>query len=242
MEKKFERMRIIKEHNYSQNKMTKALHTLYSAHWCDYKEQVQSRVECAMPFLVVPTNEYCASERKIMIVGQETDSWGGEVYDFPEEQTPDNVMNVYDRFVNRGGYNSPYWDFIREIKDTAPSNTNFVINNVVKIGKKSDVGCDDNINTLTLQYFHLFQDELKILKPDMILFLTGPYYDHRIKAAFGEFKLDKVISELGTRKFAKIQFVDNEMPTAYRCYHPAYLRRSRNFARYLEIISNIINS
>ena len=240
MEDKLKRLRIIKEHEYSHNAMSDALYELYSSRWDDFREKIQSKAESAMPFLIVPTNAYCMSEKRIMIVGQETDSWAGEVYDFPEEQNPCNVLKVYDRFVNRGGYNSPYWDFIRAIKDASPPNINFVVNNVVKIGKKSDVGCDDFINDLTLEHMNLLPQELEILKPDMILFLTGPNYDHRIEAVFGKFKTEKAEANLSAREFAKLQFCENEMPPSYRCYHPAYLRRSKNFDRYLEIINDII--
>ena len=240
MENKLKRLRIIKEHKYAHNAMSDSLYELYSSRWDDFKEKIQSKVESAMPFLIVPTNDYCLSEKRIMIVGQETDSWAGEVYDFPEEQTPCNVLKVYDRFVNRGGYNSPYWDFIRAIKDTAPSNTKFVINNVVKIGKKRGAGCDDYINSLTLEHMNLLSQELEILKPDMILFLTGPNYDHRIEAAFGKIKTEKAEANLSARQLAKLQFSDSGMPPSYRCYHPAYLRRSKNFDRYLDIINDII--
>ncbi|MBQ8778618.1 MAG: hypothetical protein IJZ49_02755 [Alistipes sp.] len=240
MENKLKRLRIIKEHKYAHNAMSDALYELYSSRWDNFKEKIQSKVESAMPFLIVPTNDYCLSEKRIMIVGQETDSWAGEVYDFPEEQTPCNVLKVYDRFVNRGGYNSPYWDFIRAIKDTAPSNTKFVINNVVKIGKKRGAGCDDYINSLTLEHMNLLSQELEILKPDMILFLTGPNYDHRIEAAFGKIKTEKAEANLSARQLAKLQFSDSGMPPSYRCYHPAYLRRSKNFDRYLDIINDII--
>ena len=45
-----------------------------------------------------------------MIIGQETNSWGGEMYGESELQTPENLMNLYDIFVNIDrGYNSPYW-------------------------------------------------------------------------------------------------------------------------------------
>ena len=240
MEDKLKRLRIIKEHEYSHNAMSDALYELYSSRWNVFIENIQSKVESAMPFLIVPTNDYCISEKRIMIVGQETDSWAKEVYDFPEEQTHSNVLKVYDRFVNRGGYNSPYWDFIRAIKEAAPSNTQFVINNIVKIGKKRDVGCDDYINNLTIEHMNLLPQELEILKPDMMLFLTGPNYDHRIEAALGKLKTERVLPNLSSRKFAKLQFCDREMPPSYRVYHPTYLRRSKNFDLYLDIINDII--
>ena len=46
--------------------------------------------------------------------------------------------------------------------------------------------------------------------------------------------------DIHVHKAYKIQFCENKMPPSYRCYHPAYLRRSKNFDRYLEIINDII--
>lgn len=116
MEDKLKRLRIIKEHEYSHNAMSDALYELYSSRWNVFIENIQSKVESAMPFLIVPTNDYCISEKRIK----------------------------------------------------------------------------------------------------------------------------RVLPNLFSRKFAKLQFCDREMPPSYRGYHPTYLRRSKNFDRYLDIINDII--
>ena len=180
-----------------------------------------------------------------MIIGQETNSWGGEMYGESELQTPENLMNLYDIFVNIDrGYNSPYWNFIKNIQNLISSDTKVVVNNIVKVGKKRGMGCDDYINNLTLQHFNVLLKEIEILKPNLLLFLTGPNYDARIKATLGDMNIVPVVQSvfpsINERQFAEIRFINDKLPTAYRCYHPGYLKRSRNFENYMNIILDLI--
>ena len=234
-------------HQLPQNEMAIKLLELYKEKWDVCNDNIlKSMEECAMPFLIAPTNEYYNSDKRIMIIGQETNRWGGEMYGKYEIQTPENLMNLNDIFVNiDSGYKSPFWNFINDLQKLI-SDIKIVVNNIVKIGKKHGRGCDDNINNLTLQHFNILSEEIKILKPDILIFLTGPYYDTRIKAAFGEMKVEPVVQSvfpsINERVFAKITFFNDELPTAYRCYHPGYLHRSKNTENYKKIIVNLIKN
>lgn len=64
-------------------------------------------------------------------------------------------------------------------------------NNIVKIGKHGDKGFPpDYIYEIEREHFHVIPQELEILNPNVVLFLTGPNYDSIIKDNFGELKYE----------------------------------------------------
>jgi hypothetical protein len=71
----------------------------------------------------------------------------------------------------------------------------------------------------------VFQDEVKILKPDIVIFFTGPTYDYALnKILYGS--AFRNVLDYKERVLAEISHVIlPEM--AWRTYHPAYLQRSR---------------
>jgi ABC-type Fe3+-hydroxamate transport system substrate-binding protein len=53
--------------------------------------------------------------------------------------------------------------------------------NVVKIGKANDKGLPpDYILDATMKEFNVLQEEIKLINPDIIIFLSGPNYDKYI--------------------------------------------------------------
>lgn len=198
------------------------LKEVYEKYWDGYLTHIRNNhnIQAANPFLIVTPQDYYEKKKRVMICGQETQGWGNEFDNCPENATMDAILHIYAGFVNNGGYNSPYWQFINFLKNACPD-VSFVCNNIVKIDKKYGPGCDDTINDLALKYFPVIPEELKILKPDIILFLTGPKYDWRIRQTLDEFKTKQVGS---IKKFEEIIFDDNSLPKAFRCYHPRYLR------------------
>ncbi len=203
----------------------KTLKEVYQKHWNDYLVNIRRNcsVEPANPFLIFEPQDYYCKSKKVMICGQETQGWGNEFDTSPESATIEALQQLYDNFVNVGGYNSPYWQFVNSLKK-ACTNVSFVCNNIVKIGKKYGAGCDDRLNELSLKYFPVLREEIVVLKPDVILFLTGPNYDWRIRNALGNFNFNPVG---GINKLVRISFCDTSLPVAYRCYHPRYLRVSK---------------
>lgn len=231
----------ILKHRISDSAVNKSLYEVYGSYWGNYLNNIQGKADDAYPYLTVASDSYSAADRKVILYGQETMSWGGEFYEHPEYGTLKNTMSLYDIFVNeRGGYNSPYWNFINNLKRQAESNVGFIVSNIVRIGKKYEAGCDERINSLATKYFDVARQEYEILNPNIMLFLTGPEYDERIKATFGNFTLETISENYSTRAFAKIIFEDKTLPPGFRCYHPGYIQRIGKTQEYINELLNLI--
>ena len=205
--------------------MNDRLRDLYETYWDSYLEHIRFNPDltAAFPFLIFVPKEYEAADFKVMFCGEETQGWGGEFEDKPNV-TVRNLQRIYNGFVNGNGYNSPYWNFQRRIISNH-SHCGYIRNNIVKIGKKRQAGCDENIDRLTRKYFPVFKRELEILRPDLIIFLSGTgVYDWKIKLALGAFKK---ISMSDKFTFERLEFADPEIPHAIRLNHPAWLQRKR---------------
>lgn len=155
----------------------------------------------SVPFSLGVTEEYLDSDKRLMIVGQETDDFGTN-YDgwkLPAIQEWDIKyleQQLYRKHSDEFKYNkSPFWQFFRYLEKDG-----FVPcwNNVDKAHMY------ENGHTKALPYeyeyllsapyesehgyYGLLKKEMIIAKPNAIVFITGPYYDESICTAFG---LDK---------------------------------------------------
>ena len=80
------------------------------------------------------------------------------------------------------------------------------------------------------------QSEVNILKPDIILFLSGPYYDNILKEQFENIKY-KNVNGFTKRQLAKLK-MDN-VDYSFRTYHPNYLYRN-DINKYFDAIIEMI--
>ncbi|MBR3871831.1 MAG: hypothetical protein IKJ22_03755 [Paludibacteraceae bacterium] len=228
-------------HKFPQNEMAKKLLELYKNQWYKCKENILKQTECELPFLVVPTDAYFNSSIKIMILGKKTNSWGNELENY-EDQTPENLMKLYDLFVNiKRGDNSLFFDFPNNIQADVPIDTQIIINNLVKIEKRGETDGDKNINNLILKNFNILIEEINILRPDMLILLTGPNYDKNIETFLGDFDFGKV-DPFTCREFAQIKFTNKKLPVTYRCYNPIYLIINHNVDIYKQKILELIRT
>lgn len=229
--------------------MNQQLTALYARYWQgfitnEYLPLLDTPHAAAFPFLIKATQHYIHAPRKIMICGQETQGWGGidGTILAPEVATVEMIQGIYDGFVNhrkkdgtilKPGYNSPYWNFNWRIMSSNPT-AGFVFQNIVKVGKAYEAGCDDTIDALSHQHFPVFLAELRILQPDLIIFLTGPNYDWRIRTVMGNFQKERLANS--PLCFDRLTFDTAEFPPALRLYHPGYLQRN---GKYAEMIAQV---
>lgn len=81
-------------------------------------------------------------------------------------------------------------------------------------------------------------EELKILKPDLIVFLTGPHYDWRIKHTMGDFTTQH-IGEEGIL-CDRLIFEDKTIPDAIRINHPGWIVRNKLYHKMISIVDQFI--
>lgn len=109
-------------------------------------------------------------------------------------------------------------------------------NNINKFGKDSGKGKPDHaVLDDELCFYNIIREEIKIINPDVCLFLTGPNYDGYIKRKFTAVQFCR-LSSFDSRQVAKIESVDLPINT-YRTYHPGYGNRiSELYDKILEAI------
>ena len=166
------------------------LNHLYGQQW---DEQVSS------PLLMHTFDDYHKMTTKVMIVGQETHSWCGSITAKPSMEV---LLETYKKFKlgKSADYNngkpprylrSSFWNFSRSIfhslnciDSTVTRQTNgFLWTNISKFDHNSTTPPEE-LQDRNLAGFQLLKDEIYIVNPDVIVFLTGDKYDLRIKSIF----------------------------------------------------------
>ena len=162
---------------------------------------------------------------KLMVVGQQTYGW-----EHPGAGI-EGLLAEYRRFEMGYGMRSPFWQAAYEIynclnPDGPPRG--FLWSNLIKVdvNKKAPSPKLEELISSTC----LLQYELCITKPDVVVFLTGPWYDERLKATFPCVKFQQV-KDFHPDCLARLNHLnhDKENRKAFRLYHPAYLRRSKQW-------------
>jgi hypothetical protein len=212
----------------------------------EQRRNADKSTQPAYPLLIKINEErYKNADLKIMVFGQETNGWETKVSKiqipiqdscYHVAETVNAFMDNYFNFRNKKDYNSPFLNTFKTISELAGElNCELVWNNIYKIGNRERNKNRPNkvIRELENIHFDVIQEEISILKPDVILFLTGPNYDARVNKKF-EITGYHSISNQETRKLAKIS-ISVEM-LAYRTYHPGYLRRQSKLDEYLKHI------
>lgn len=162
--------------------------------------------------------KYIDADIKVMIVGQETDGWCGKL-----EDNKKNIENVLDTYYNylyksKDKNRRPFWNrknfkyFQEELsKKLIPCSVSFIWNNVSKIGKISRGKPSKKIEELEKKYFNVFEDELKILKPNIVIFTIGnrkiPVEHQKSKPINGKY-------------IFKINFKNFKNIISFSTYHP----------------------
>ncbi|WP_372740803.1 uracil-DNA glycosylase family protein [Neptunomonas sp.] len=198
-------------------------------------------------FCLKDSDDYIESDVKVMIFGQETNDWECE---FPHPGGVPHLLNVYDDFFNQGrcfSYSGQFWNGFSKIQDrirrefsAESKSVGFIWNNLIKIGRSGKVGAPSEA---VLEWQKTTRDltrkELKHYQPDIVIFLSGPFYDKHISSIFD----DAIFSSAGERPQRQLAKVSSsQLPTkTLRTYHPSYLWRS-GFYPYLDDIVEFIKT
>ena len=208
------------------------------------------------PLLVCPHRRWLRAKTKVLIVGQETLTWGYnpaelgttrnqiKTYrDFTETEDAVGAMQELYRWYSLGRrypkMNSAFWRGFRAF-DAAinPTPDSALWTNLFKVNVSGSVVA--NCTRAEIAKIHkaqqgLLRHEIDTLKPDVLVFFTGPRYDAALKAELGDVTFHPV-EGLATHPephpvahLARLEGPGLPARTL-RSYHPEYLQRSRQFS------------
>ncbi len=197
----------------------------------------EEKKNLSLPILMQVFPDYFQAKHKILFVGKETYKWYGNMLE-SEKLNVEYLMNKYQKFEfarTHHGKNSPFWRFLpllyKKLNSASPRN-GFMWTNFSKV--------DQSKTTPTIQIqeksiigFQLLKEEIRILNPDIVIFLTSWKYDNMIRQVFEntDFKIiePRYLSQLDHKSFPELTF---------RTYHPTYLNQSKQFEKVLNSIVN----
>jgi hypothetical protein len=225
------------------------LKQLYSRHYPCLPQELESfnsgvsgKEQATNPLLLQIDDAWVNADLKIMFFGKETTGWwNNNSSDCQTIQTIDELCGLYSNFYLSGnclkGKIGVFWQGIKKIQDAFPNiQIGYLWNNLLKIGKCARGTPNDKIIEITKQYFNVLEEEIEILKPDIVVFFTGNY-DAYIKEFLGDVKIEQVAG-FEEKEFCKMKITN--IPLSVRTYHPNYLRFKKSRDRYyLELTKQI---
>jgi hypothetical protein len=174
-----------------------------------------------------------------MIVGKETYGWSiGKnlpyLKDGIENQTiVETLLRQYKGFELGKQLNSPFWQFSRKLnQEFNKSNRAFIWNNISKVDENMTTPKWDILKGLSADVNNpIIKTEIEILKPNVIVFLTGSVPESHLRNVFNGLKLvpiDKVVYRM----------VHPSLPyNSYKTQHPKSLRIRKTFDDVIKLIS-----
>jgi hypothetical protein len=195
------------------------------------KNEIANYDNHSLPLFMSVAQEYLDSTTKILFVGKETYYW----HDLLSNINGYSVEKIRGKYgFDQMKWNTPFWRFVKNTCeglnilcdtniDKGKSKYGFMWTNISKMdaNKKSPALLKSNYQFYGL---NLLEKEIKILNPDIVIFLTSYYYDQLIDLAIpGIFKCYVKAYEDIPLYLAKANF-DNRI--FYRSYHPRFLNSS----------------
>jgi hypothetical protein len=207
------------------------------------------------PLLMNINDEYLSSSPKVLLIGQETCGWGDGSVMFStlsrflnEDIDSVNIlMDTYDKFkfAEFAKNNTPFWRFYKQLHkklEIAPYNLQTDLDrpypkyiawtNIFKFDYKRKALSQEQKNVFKSINLELLKKEIKIIKPDMILFVTGWKYDDFIKEFFTNYSFEKI----ETGYLARIGHEDFPFNT-FRTFHPHTLQLRKKFDCVFDLIN-----
>jgi hypothetical protein len=207
--------------------LTQNLRNLYLSHLDELRNfsiSLDDNDDCDGPFLMnEPSLEFKQSKHKLLIVGQETNGWLGG-FSGDSEADLDHNRHVYEQFNFGENYRNLFFPYARTIATRLTGHNVWMWSNLFKFGKASGRGYpSDKINELELNYFNVFREEIRILNPTCVVFMTGPNYDSTLQQRIPDASFAP-LENFSLRQLAKV--ASTLLPkTSYRIYHPGYGNR-----------------
>lgn len=205
------------------------------------------RKKASAPLLLSIREEWSVSANRLLIVGQETNGWTSAIKTKPRQlKTLEHfcksasgiaeMVHAYDSFDFAQTYshrNSAFWRAFRHLEENiAEAKSAAMWTNLFRVDVGGSVvrGCDDEAcNHLRRVQAGLLKTEVKVLKPTVVIFFSGPTYDQEIAHAFSDSRFEQAFPDRPEREIAVVRSA--LLPVnSFRIYHPNYLQRSRRWS------------
>lgn len=192
------------------------------------------------PLLMKAFSDYEKVKHKVLYVGKETYGWIDTMSN-AQNLTADYLMDSYEEFEFAKYYhgrNSPFWRFVRTCHNKLNSDdfpngllwTNF--SKCDSNGTTPDYG----LQKMNDKGFDLILDEIQIIKPDIVIFITGWDYEHQFQRVFNGLDY-KTLDENYL-----YQCIHPTLPThSYMTMHPKGLQIRKRFDTTLNLIIDKIH-
>lgn len=207
--------------------------------------------EISSPILVnvdaKSSNNYENADFKLLYVGQETNYWYNEserredgFFDSLTDSVGyrDALLNLYANFNIGHNYNTSLFQYKNQIlSKLEQSQIGVLWTNILRHDQFGEGKVSPEIEAkITYDNNYIFRRELEILKPDAIVFVTGPRYDYVLQNTFNNLKITQGSQHHSFNAFALLESEELKAK-AVRMYHPNYLNRHR--ARYWDALPEL---
>jgi hypothetical protein len=184
---------------------------------------------------------YAKAKYKILFVGQEVN--GTKIGDVTDDI--DDALDWVKGFELGTKYGKAFWNTVhyinREVNQTNDDDLCYLWSNVSKyayyeapIGRRGVALSMADFEWINNR-FNVLEEEVKIVNPDVVIFLSGPNYDCEIEAQTGSgLVFNQLTKSIPSRQLARITNTKWNAKT-YRTYHPNYYERGF-CANYVELI------
>lgn len=199
-------------------------------------DALQEEEEWAVLHLACVPPNYEKMKYKILIVGQENNGYGYETE--PKKSMLFTLDFQNGRYYDNAPFFSFPYSFCASINDcdnekySKKSYLAWVNLKEFSFETSSKKPLNEKAQNIIDNEYNILEEEIKIIKPDIVLFLTGPYYDYYIEKQLKGVEF-KTVENYGIRQFARVEH--EALPkNSFRIYHPVYLRRRSLENNYLE--------
>ena len=186
------------------------------------------------PLFLHVFEDYAAAHKRLLIVGQQTHGWGRQLkrdHFVPDRNASvERLVSRYRKFDRGKKYRpTPFWkaaEYISKRLNGEPGH-GLLWSNLLRVdqGKKRP---NRKVESWLAKTDYVLREEVAILEPSVVVFFTGPNYDSLVRRIFDGVRFDSVAGK-GKRFISRLEHT--LLPHhSYRVYHPAYLRRSKQWS------------
>jgi hypothetical protein len=185
-------------------------------------------------------DEYLNSDYKMFLFGREPNGWMGDLHLVAED-----CIKRYREFeLCENGKYTTFWQYVYDTKNIlmpkSVGQKNFLWSNVSKFSKAIEGSAIDNEDfEFFSDNFKILEEELKITKPDVIIFFTGESWDWKIQYQIEEeINFERVNKDIETSELALLSAKCFPFHT-YRVAHPITLQTQKKWNYMEQIIEKI---